>query len=309
MRTYVWLSLAGMTLAACAPATEPQTSFTWSSDVIRRNGEVVLAAADVPGEIRVSADASFGVGGSFTSLEVSPDATWLAFSTAGAAHGAGWIYDVRQEGLRPVVFQYGGSVEAEGWQDDARVSYRITTPQPDERRVTIDVRNPPAYPRLPDDTDEAGEYPADWETYRDEDLGISIRYPPEMTVEQDAEGPADVGVSLTRWGPTQERDTELFDGISISIRRGMHEDTLQSFVEDRMESARNVGSIREPLSTTTLAGREAHTFTADTLGVYTHYYLSAGPQEYLQVSVLHPDPTGQGFAETVRRILDSLQIL
>lgn len=278
-----------------------------TADAISLDGETVIRASDIPNEIQVSADAAFGASGDFTSFAASPGGRWLAFSTHGAAHDAGWIYDTQTETLRPVVFQFGGGVEVEEWADGTHVVFLTTTPEPRNVHVTIDVEAPPAYPRLIENGSGTGE--TTWEMYQSEETGISIEYPGEMTINEGGEAPNETAaVRFSLWGPTQTADTELFDGIMVSVARGTHEGDLRSYVEEQVEQARDLGEVTEPLATTTIAGRSALTYTASTLGVYTNTYVSLGSGTFLRVSALHPDPTGQGFADTVDRMLETLEI-
>ncbi len=88
----------------------------WNGKEVRnREGIVLISAETMPKEIAVSSEASFGGTDQIMEAKVSPDGSWIALVTAGAAHNFGWLYNIRQNELMPVVFQYGGMVEIFAW--------------------------------------------------------------------------------------------------------------------------------------------------------------------------------------------------
>lgn len=84
------------------------------------DGSVLVGIDDMPGTIRADQQAEFGAAQRFQEASVSPDGTWLAVVTTGAAHSAGWLV---REGTRqpsPAAFQYGGNITIGPWSDDSR---------------------------------------------------------------------------------------------------------------------------------------------------------------------------------------------
>lgn len=149
-----------------------------------------------------------------------------------------------------------------------------------------------------------------WEMYRNQEIGIEMRYLSSMSVESNAEPPSVArGVEFMLTGPTQEENTELFDGIRFVVWRGAHEEAFRSFVEQNLEDARRLGSVTKPLSEASLAGRDALMYAASTLGEHTHYYLDLEGNTYLHVLYSHPDPTGQGYADVTAEMLESIRLL
>lgn len=111
-----------------------------------QEGDVLISADDVPGSIQVSENSEFGVSGSFTSAKLSGDKEWIAFATGGAAHDAGWLYEIRTEEVLPVAFQYGGGVEVIEWSPDSQyVAFMIGSPAPSEHILIVDRENIEGY--------------------------------------------------------------------------------------------------------------------------------------------------------------------
>ena len=216
------------------------------------------------------------------------------------------------------------SLQSEGtWMTEDFVSFEetFTLSVEEETDATLIIRrsNPSGLPEndeefsipitLVPDTTNNGNAQENWKTYSDSTLGISIDYPSEMTVDEGAEGPtATAGVSFMLEGPTQTQNTELFDGISVTIQRGNYEDTLVSFVQDQIDGSRQVGTITADLSQATIAGEIAFTYTAETLGTHTHYFVDVENGEYIHLYYSNPDPTQVGYDQTTQDMIASLEI-
>lgn len=82
-------------------------------------GGVLLTLDDLPGEIAVNGDSAFGASTRFTDASPSPDGRWIAVTTAGTAHGAGWLLRSGTRNALPAAFQYGGRVLPGPWSSDA----------------------------------------------------------------------------------------------------------------------------------------------------------------------------------------------
>lgn len=121
------------------PDEPPVESIDWNEDTISdQDGNVLLSADNLPSSMEVSEEAEFGVAGSITSAQLSPDKEWIALSVSGAAHGAGWLYEITTGKVVPAAFQYGGGVEVIEWSPDGQfVAFRIGTPAATEHILGV----------------------------------------------------------------------------------------------------------------------------------------------------------------------------
>ncbi|WP_026301052.1 MULTISPECIES: hypothetical protein [unclassified Thioalkalivibrio] len=83
-------------------------------------GTTLLRIDDLPGDIQVDEQNAFGAATRFREARASPDNTWVAVVTSGAAHSAGWLVQADSGEAFPAAFQYGGSVTIGLWSDDGR---------------------------------------------------------------------------------------------------------------------------------------------------------------------------------------------
>ncbi|MCC5908168.1 MAG: hypothetical protein JJU13_18275 [Balneolaceae bacterium] len=90
------------------------------SDIQADDGYVLLQINDLPGDITVDEENQFGAATHFTGAALSPAGAWLAITTAGTSHGAGWLYNFETEKIVPAAFQYGGTLETGPWDSSGR---------------------------------------------------------------------------------------------------------------------------------------------------------------------------------------------
>lgn len=148
------------------------------------------------------------------------------------------------------------------------------------------------------------------QVYNNKELGFRMHHPVEMNIEGISESPEGKGIRLTHWGPTQTEGTELFDGVSVTIIKGSTEEgvTLDQHTNVQLQRANEIGSVITPKHTTTLAGKQAFSYTVESLGIHTHYYLPIEDDTYLHIITLSPDPTSQGYNQWIQGMLASLEI-
>jgi hypothetical protein len=89
-------------------------------EIQAEDGTVFIRIDDFPDDIPIDDESRFGAATHFTGASLSPDGTRLAITTAGVAHGAGWIFDIETDEIIPAAFQYGGSVEAGPWDSNGK---------------------------------------------------------------------------------------------------------------------------------------------------------------------------------------------
>jgi hypothetical protein len=103
-----------------------------SGDEIRSAaGDLLLHIDDIPRNIRIDHETEFGASERFIEVHQSPDNNWLAVTTSGTAHGAGWLIHSDNMVPVPAAFQYGGSVKTGPWSEDSQfISFISETPAP-----------------------------------------------------------------------------------------------------------------------------------------------------------------------------------
>jgi hypothetical protein len=84
------------------------------------SGRTLIHIDDMPGSIPVDEKTEFGAVTHFTGAVLSPDRKWLAVTTSGTSHSAGWLFGIETENLIPAAFQYGGSVKTGEWNGQGR---------------------------------------------------------------------------------------------------------------------------------------------------------------------------------------------
>lgn len=157
----------------------------------------------------------------------------------------------------------------------------------------------------------AGSEAAAWDTYRNEEVGYTISYREDMEVGT-SQSPYGAVARFSLWGPTQEANTEFYDGVSVSIyaRTLAEDETLEDVIGDEVGQTEQIGEVLEPVSTTTLAGLAGRHFRSYTVGApQDRYYLQLNENTLLVVSAGAPDPTEQGYEQVVAQMLNSLEII
>lgn len=150
----------------------------------------------------------------------------------------------------------------------------------------------------------------EWSTFTSQQLGIAIDHPSEMMIERvDSNPTASGGVQLSLWGPTQEPNTEFFDGISVTLFNGTSTKSISTLVDEALQDVRAVGSVEVAPHNTTVAGMNATAYTVETLGLYTHYFVRTEGNDYLHIITSSPDPEGMGYAAEVDAMLATLRRL
>lgn len=106
--------------------------------VLAADGRELLVLSALPDEVRVDAEASFGAAERFTAASLAPDGDWLAATTAGVAHSAGWLLALDTDEPVAVAFQYGGGVSLGPWREDGRyLVFALEGPAPGRTLVLV----------------------------------------------------------------------------------------------------------------------------------------------------------------------------
>ena len=136
--------LAALAMTGCKPGTpEKNPDLRVEADEIRDEEGLILERDALPDPVRVDADTEFGATGQLVDADASPDGRWLAVTSIGTAHGAGWLVEGRGASAAPAAFQYGGAVGIGPWDPDGRFAvFTLEGPGPASRIVVADNRDP-----------------------------------------------------------------------------------------------------------------------------------------------------------------------
>lgn len=144
--------------------------------------------------------------------------------------------------------------------------------------------------------------------YTNQEEGYSIEYPEDINVEEKTTD----FVWFYKFGPTQQKNTEFYDGISIRIRREVLEKdmTLEDKAQELAEQDRSLGEVTQEVTEASLGGIEGYIYSSKTVGTETTTYLLKYPNsdKYLHVINGTADPENQGFNKTARDILNTIEL-
>lgn len=150
---------------------------------------------------------------------------------------------------------------------------------------------------------------ANWLTLPNKDVCYTFKYPKDITFQERKEENI---IHLSLWGPTQEKDTEFYDGISLSFSLPLQigNTSLKDYVDSKIEESKQFGEILKPRSEITVNGIKGYTYTSEGLGIFQNIYLQS-PDKTCTVEITNAtnDPTNQGFQETVNKILATFNFI
>ncbi len=145
--------------------------------------------------------------------------------------------------------------------------------------------------------------PADWKLYSSDTVGFSIKYDPSLTLSEDN----NTNVRLYKIGPTQRGQTEMYDGIILSVRKISTED-WRSYINAQLDQYKDAGTITEPLHDGILNGISVKEYSASGLGDFKIIFVSVDDQTLLEISYTAPDPTDVGFQKTIDMMLSTFSL-
>jgi hypothetical protein len=147
--------------------------------------------------------------------------------------------------------------------------------------------------------------PASWETYTSSESGFTIKHPGNVTPTVLHEGEQTITV-FTLVGPTQKKDTEFYDGISLQLMTGeLGNETLEEYVEADEAALSQHATITKKTTPTEINGVNGYTYAATGEGDVTFIYLPDGGA-YLKIANLTKDPGNLGYETIAQNMLQTL---
>jgi hypothetical protein len=146
-----WVVSAMAILAGCGAGDGEELPETLTHDeqsICDSRGSVHFHLDDLPRQVVVAEGVAFGTSGRITGVAEAPGTERIAFTTAGVAHGFGWILGTDgEEEAELAVFQYGGTVELVGWDDSGRfAAFQVDTPAGSSELRITDAASRGAFP-------------------------------------------------------------------------------------------------------------------------------------------------------------------
>ncbi len=144
-----------------------------------------------------------------------------------------------------------------------------------------------------------------WEKYSSVPLGFSIDHPADLPPKKQ-----DETIVFSKWGPSQKEATEFYDGINLTFSRGTYSGDFYSVASQKLQEVKDwptyVSSTE--IKALALAGKEAWSFEAVTMGKGVYYFIKKSNNEYIEIANSTNDPTNQGFENIVSQMLTSLKV-
>lgn len=154
------------------------------------------------------------------------------------------------------------------------------------------------------DDQTTGSIPTDWKLYSSDTMGFSMYYDPSLTLQEDTK----TDVRFYKQGPSQRGQTEMYDGVIVTVRKVSVPNGGQVYIDDQIEQYKNVGNIIVPLHDSKLNGISTKEYGASGFGDAKMIFVPINNQTLLEVSYMVPDPTNAGFQKTVDLMLSTFKL-
>src|SRR3989344_2049515 len=144
-------------------------------------------------------------------------------------------------------------------------------------------------------------------TYMSADGGFSFRYPPDMEKNENGDG----SVTLVKFGPSQTKGTEVYDGLILTFKSGSHaENSIRELAESERQKGLNEPAIEKvgELLEVNFTSQPGWSYSITGQGNFVHYFLPLSGTRYLQVTQLLEDRKSQNFHAINGNILSSLEL-
>ena len=150
----------------------------------------------------------------------------------------------------------------------------------------------------------------DWSAYATSTY--TVKYPGDLVLKDEGGNI----LSFSKWGPTQTKGTELFDGFAITFVPKEHimlmpeGSSPKDYADAKIKQIESLemSKITEEPKPITINGYEGITYTEEGLGTFKQIILGSDDGNILMISILVADPGNLGFQETVDQILSTLEL-
>jgi len=110
--------------------------------------------------------------------------------------------------------------------------------------------------------------------------------------------------------PSQKNNTDLYDGIILTISQGSYNEyeDIKAFAEAEQNQVRQAGSITQSLEKTTFQSYDAYKYESETINKTQNILIDLWNSEFLSIGYGVFDPTGQWFQHILDEMLNSIDI-
>ena len=136
---------------------------------------------------------------------------------------------------------------------------------------------------------------------------FTVEYPNDINTKQENRY-----LYITKLGPTQKTDTEIYDGIYLIFsEESLGDLTLLEYATQKVEASRkeSIAIILKELEPITINNCHGYSYTAEGLGIYKYIYLASEDGQVVEIINGTIDPTNQDFQQTVDQILSTFQFI
>ena len=144
-----------------------------------------------------------------------------------------------------------------------------------------------------------------FKNYIDENIGYEIDYHVDMNVSTDQTNKWKARKFMLMW-PSQEEATNLYDWISLTIRR-IENNNLDEYIKEKKSQIEIVWNIIEWPYDYELNNYTWKKMKLETLWTHTNIYLTKDSYIY-EISYSIQDPENQWFEKTLEKMLNSFKI-
>jgi len=185
------------------------------------------------------------------------------------------------------------------------LTYQSMTSKPTQSTVPANYENSPSNSPTGSSLVPTTSSNNSWEKYSSIPLGFSINHPADLAPKKQEET-----IVFYKQGPSQRDETEFYDGIDLTFSSGTYNGDFYSVASQKLQEVKDwptyVSSAE--IKALALAGKEAYSFEAVTMGKAVYYFIKKNSNEYIEIANSTNDPTNQGFENIVSQMLTSLKI-
>ena len=120
------------------------------------------------------------------------------------------------------------------------------------------------------------------------------------------------GIGFELWEPTQQPDTEFYDGVRLTVVTAPLSGTLQNIAYQEQQKDQEHAEIIRPVAPTKINGMSGYIYQASGTVNYTVIFLAKGQEKYVKiinVNNVTKDPDTNGLTTIANQMIASITLL